>query len=183
MKVKTSKIILKNGKDLILRSPEPNEAEILLQHLRIAHTESYKNLNQSGAFLEKLSIAEEEKILADFLNSKTKFMLTAFFENEIVGVLGFIGASKEFQRRNASIGMFIQQAYCNFGLGTEMMRYALALGKGLGFHRVDLTVRASNGQGIALYEKVGFKRVGLLKDAAYIDENYVDEYLYQIILD
>ncbi len=51
-----------------------------------------------------------------------------------------------------------------------------------GFHRVELTVRTFNDSGIALYEKAGFKRVGLLKDVAFIDNAYVDEYLYQLIL-
>jgi RimJ/RimL family protein N-acetyltransferase len=183
MKVNSREIILKDGKRVILRSPLSSDAENLLKHLRITHTESYKNLNQPFQYWDTISVADEEKILADFDASKNKFMLGAFFDGRIVGGLGFVGAMAEFLRKNASIGMSIQRAFCNSGLGTEMMKCALALGKEFGFHRVDLTVRTYNSAGISLYEKVGFKRIGLLKETAYIDGEYVDEYAYQIILD
>lgn len=182
MKVKEKTISLKNGRVINLRSPTSDDAENLLQHLRITHAESYKNLNQSAEYWNGFSIAEEEKILADFESSKTKFMMTAFADKKIIGGLGFVGSHVEFLKNNASIGMSIQQSFCQIGLGTEMMKYALVLGRGFGFHRVDLTVRSYNTAGIALYEKVGFQRVGLLKDIAFVDGKYVDEYSYQIIL-
>ena len=79
--------------------------------------------------------------------------------------------------------MSIQKAYGGMGLGTEMMKYTLSLAREAGFHRVELTVRSYNEPGIALYEGAGFQKVGLLKDAAFIDNEYVDEYLYQLILE
>lgn len=109
-------------------------------------------------------------------------MLIALHEDRIVGGLGFVGHQAEFSAKNAAIGMSIQQAYCHSGLGSEMMNYMLSMAKEIGFHRVDLTVRAYNLAGIKLYEKVGFQRIGLQKDAAFIDGKFVDEYSYQLIL-
>ncbi len=78
--------------------------------------------------------------------------------------------------------MSIQASYCHSGLGTEMINHALQSAKEAGFHRAELTVRTYNEAGIALYEKVGFRRVGLMKHAAFIDNEHVDEYLYELIL-
>ena len=175
-------IRLKNNQEIILRSAAPADAENLLQHLRTTHAESYKNLNQSAEYWNGFSVSSEEKILADFESSKSKFMLVALHEARIVGGLGFVGYPAEFARKSAGIGMSIQQAFCNSGLGTEMMTYMLLQAKELGFHRVDLTVRTYNTAGIALYEKIGFQRIGLLKDAAFIDGQFVDEFSYQTIL-
>jgi RimJ/RimL family protein N-acetyltransferase len=182
MKVKPREVILKNRKLVTLRSATSGDAENLLHHLTVTHTESYKNLNQTAAFWKNFSISDEEKILMEFETSKNKFMLVAEFDGRIVGGLGFVGHQAEFLRRTANIGMSIQKEFCNSGLGTAMMSYMLELGREFGFHRVELTVRTYNLPGIKLYEKSGFRRVGLLKDTALIDGQYVDEFSYQIIL-
>ncbi len=182
MKISPKKVTLKSGKEVILRSPLASEAENLLSHLRITHSESYKNLNQSADYWDKFSVEGEAKILTDFENAKNKFMLCAFHNDRIIGGLGFVGYQAEFVRKNGSLGMSIQNEFSNSGLGAAMMKYTLELAKEFGFHRVDLTVRAYNHPGIKLYEKMGFQRIGLLKDAAFIDESFVDEYSYQIIL-
>lgn len=182
MVINPKSIKLKNGQQINLRSPRPDEAEKMLQHLQISHSESYRNLNQTPQYWKEFSIEDERKILTDFETSKSKFMLSAFNGEKIVGGLGFVGSVGDFLKHNVRIGMSIQKAFCNSGLGTEMIQYSLDLGKQYGFHRVELTVRTYNDAGIALYEKTGFQRVGLLKAAAFIDGEYVDEYLYQIIL-
>ena len=73
--------------------------------------------------------------------------------------------------------MSVRRAYCGLGLGTDLMRYALAVAAAEGFHRVELSVRTYNVAGIALYEKFGFERVGLLKHVARIDGSYVEIFL------
>ncbi|WP_167784714.1 GNAT family N-acetyltransferase [Ramlibacter rhizophilus] len=61
------------------------------------------------------------------------------------------------------------------GIGTEAVRLLLAQAWGeLGLHRVALTVRADNARAIRAYEKCGFVREGLLRDAALIEGRYVD---------
>jgi len=183
VKIESKKISLRNSREITLRSATPSDAENILRHLRITHSESYKNLNQSAKHWESFSVSEEEKILADFENSSAKFMLVAFFENRIVGGLGFWGYQAEFVKRSAGLGMSIQKEFCGIGLGAEMMKYTFTQAKQMGFHRIDLTVRTYNESGIKLYEKVGFERIGLLKDAAFIDGEFVNEYFYQKILD
>jgi RimJ/RimL family protein N-acetyltransferase len=182
MKIHPIEVKLKNGTKATLRSAQPNEADKLLAHLCIAHSESYQNVNQSAEYWQKISVAEEQKILTDFENSNSKFLLIAVVDEKIVGGLGFVGYQAEFVKHSGQIGMSIQKAYSGHGLGTEMMNLCLKTAKNHGFHRADLTVRTYNKAGIALYEKVGFQRVGLLKDAAKIDGKYVDEYSYQVIL-
>jgi RimJ/RimL family protein N-acetyltransferase len=182
MKVKEKTVILKDGKSMTLRSIAPEEAEVMIEHLQITHAESYRNLNQPPTYWQGFAPAEEAKILTDFENSLGKFLLGAFVNQKIVGGLGFVGGQGDFLRHSARIGMSIQRAFGNCGLGTEMMKYALSVGEESGFHRVELSVRTYNSAGIALYEKSGFQRVGLLKAAAKIDGEYVDEYLYQILL-
>lgn len=181
MKVPEQEVTLKNSKIVTLRSAVPEDAEKLLQHLVIAHTESYRNVNNSGEFWKRITVPEETKILTDFEAASNKLMLVALYETTIIGGLGLFPHTGEFVKHNATLGMSIQKAFCNTGLGTQLMRVALEQAKEAGIHRVDLTVRAYNKEGIALYEKMGFERIGTLKEIAFIDGQYVDEYSYQVI--
>lgn len=182
MKINPKTITLKNGKEIVLRSPLASDAENILNHLRIAYSESYKNLNRSSEYWNQVSVEDEAKVLTDFENAPNKFMLCAFFNERIIGGLGIVGQQAEFVRRTGALGMSIQNEFSNSGLGTSMLQLALESAKLFGFHRIELTVRTYNHPAIKLYEKVGFQKIGLLKDAAFIEENFVDEYSYQILL-
>ncbi|HET6900811.1 MAG TPA: GNAT family protein, partial [Vicinamibacteria bacterium] len=61
------------------------------------------------------------------------------------------------------------------GYGTEAV--ALLVGfafKDLNLHRVSLQVFATNARAIHAYEKAGFVREGVLRQAAHVDGGYVD---------
>ncbi len=183
MLINAQKRILKNGAEVILRSPTLIDAEQLLIHVRKVHYESYRNLNGPADRFDSITIDEEAKTLSDFAANPKQFMISAFFDNRIIGNISLMQMSKSFfVRMNASIGMGCEKEFCGIGLGTALINYAIENAKAIGLHRLDLTVRTYNQAGIALYEKVGFQKVGLLKDAALIDGQYNDEYLYQIIL-
>jgi RimJ/RimL family protein N-acetyltransferase len=129
-----------------------------------------------------MPIADEEKVLAAFQASNSRFMLGAFHDETIVGGLGFVGGESEFIEREASIGMSIQKKYYKQGLGSAMMQYTIDQAKLYGFHRIELSVRTYNEAGIALYEKMGFKKIGIRNETAFIDGKYVDEFYYELIL-
>ena len=182
MKANAKNITLKDGRAIVLRSATPADAENMLKHLKISHSESYRNLNQSANYWDNVSVSDEEKILGNFESSPAQLMLIALHNDRIVGGLGFWGYGAEFVKYTAGVGMSIQKEFCGTGLGTAMMNMMLDEAKQAKFHRVELTVRTYNEAGIKLYENVGFERVGLLKDAAFIDGEYVSEYSYQKIL-
>ena len=179
MNLSPSEAKLKNGLAVILRSPKVEESELLLRHLRINFSESYRNMNSPADFFDNFPVEEEQKILSEFTESKTKFMLSAFHEGAIVGNLGCFGIAGAFHKHNARIGMGNQLAFCGIGLGTELLNRAFGASKEMGFRRLELNVRTFNHAGIALYEKHGFERVGLLTKVAFIDGEDYDEFVYQ----
>ena len=182
MKIEKKEIIVKDGRRLTLRSPEPEEAEKLLSHLFITHTESYENLDRTAESWKQFPVEKEKEIIKNFIDAKNKFFVTAFFEEKIVGGLGVSGDDRPFRNHNATLGMSIQNAFKNKGLGSEMMSYALENAEKASLHRIDLTVRDYNELAIHLYEKLGFQRVGKLIDAAKVDGKFVSEYLYQKLI-
>lgn len=182
MKINQTEFELKNGKTVLVRSVTSSDARKMLDHLFISHSESYKNLNQGPDKWKNFPVEKEEEILGDFENSPTKFMLVAIADGKIIAGLGFVGAYGEFQSKSGTIGMSIQNQYSGQGLGRAMLRLAISTARENGFHRMDLSVRTYNAPAIGLYEKMGFDRIGLLKEIAFIDGEYVDEFAYQKIL-
>lgn len=175
-------VSLKDGRTVDLKSPEAKEAALLLTHLRTVFRESYRNMNHPADHFDGFSDDKEAEILQSFAVSNSQFMISAFYQNQIVGNLGCFGKGGEFLKHSAHIGMGITQKFCGTGLGTAMLKYAIESARANGFHRLELTVRAFNQPGIKLYEKCGFELVGRLKDMAFIDGEYHDEFYYQLIL-
>ena len=51
----------------------------------------------------------------------------------------------------------------------------------LGLHRISLGVYDFNPRAIHVYEKMGFKREGIMRDALYWDGEYVDEIMMSVL--
>jgi RimJ/RimL family protein N-acetyltransferase len=92
-------------------------------------------------------------------------------------VVGWCDISRHFFPSHAhrgSLGMGIIPVYRGRGLGSRLLERTLAEARKAGFVRVELDVHADNARAIALYERFGFVREGVARDAACIDGNYID---------
>jgi RimJ/RimL family protein N-acetyltransferase len=70
------------------------------------------------------------------------------------------------------------------GYGAEAVRLLLEFGfKDLNLHRIYLHVFSTNLAAIRVYEKSGFAREGLLRKAAFINNEYVDVAVMGILLE
>lgn len=87
--------------------------------------------------------------------------------------------------RNAFIRIAIDQAtYQGKGYGSEAMRLMLDYGFGiLNLHRIELNVFAYNERAIHTYEKIGFQREGVQRQALYYNHAYHDSILMSMLAD
>jgi ribosomal protein S18 acetylase RimI-like enzyme len=69
------------------------------------------------------------------------------------------------------------------GIGSQLLRQALALARGIGVERVELEVFASNLAAKKLYERAGFKVEGTQKPAGRLDGDYDDLLELTLFLD
>lgn len=70
------------------------------------------------------------------------------------------------------------------GLGSEAMRLMLDYGFGiLNLHRIELNVFAFNERAIRAYEKLGFQREGVQRQALYYQHAYHDSILMAMLAD
>jgi len=107
-------------------------------------------------------------------NAQMVFAIRKLFEPQIIGFVIF--KNIQFVHRSADVGVRIgYEVERGKGYGKRALMLALNFAwNHLNLHRVSLTVFAHNARAIAAYRAVGFSEEGLLKDAAFIDGEWVD---------
>ena len=79
--------------------------------------------------------------------------------------------------------MGVVSAFRGKGLGLRLIRAALQAAWAADITRVELSVYADNAPAIALYEKVGFIREGIVRNAVRIDGRYRDAIAMALLVD
>lgn len=98
--------------------------------------------------------------------------------------IGNVGLhSQEKIHRSAEFGIFIgEKAYWNTGYGTEATRLTVKHGfETLNLNRIYLTVYETNPRAVRAYEKAGFVREGVQRQAIYRNGRYIDMILMSIL--
>ena len=100
--------------------------------------------------------------------------LVAVVEGKVVGSIHL----QRFENRRAHvgrIGMGVHDAYSGRGVGSALMAAVIELADlWLDLKRLELEVWIDNPRAIALYEKFGFEREGVLRADGFRDGAYAD---------
>lgn len=182
MRTEPIEVVLLDGRRVSLRTPAESDAGKMLQYLREAYAASWRNLNGSPTRYDEMSEAEEADILLRAAEDPDCIMLVAVIEDAIVGSIHIVRIGKFSLHHCGQLGMLVHPSYRRLGIGETLLRHALGCGELLlEIWNVRLTVRTFNTGAIALYEKQGFRRVGVLRAVSDLEGTFYDEYEYQRI--
>jgi RimJ/RimL family protein N-acetyltransferase len=169
---------LKDGQLMTIRKPSPKDAEMMIEYLNIVGGESDNLLISPGEF--HLTVQEEQNYIENITNNENALMLLGVVDNKIISISQISSPNRKRIQHNSDIAISVKKEFWNLGVGTAI------LGELLQFAReheliknVRLGVRAVNYNAIKLYEKCGFKPVGLHKDYFCINGNFYDEILME----
>jgi RimJ/RimL family protein N-acetyltransferase len=142
-----------------------------------------------------LDVVARERAYLAFLEAPPLESTRQFVENNIAkgypqfvaiadGIVGWCDIIPKERPTHAHCGVLgigLLPHFRGRGNGTALIRAALNDARRLGLVRIELTVHADNARALALYERVGFTREALLKDAVRIEGQYKDLILMAII--
>lgn len=102
-------------------------------------------------------------------------------DGSVIGEVIINEIDDDNQSANIRIALFDPKFY-GHGYGTEALRLAVNYGfEEANLHRIELGVFDFNPRAIHVYEKIGFKLEGTLRDALLWDGKFHDQYLMSIL--
>lgn len=82
----------------------------------------------------------------------------------------------------ADFSVYVERAWRGKGVGGALLRALIARAKQLGYHKLVLSAFPWNAGGMALYQKYGFRTVGIYKEQGLLDGKWVDTIIMEKIL-
>lgn len=154
-------------------------SEITIEPMRPEYIESFwEALDRVSrerrylSFLEAPPLERLRTFVLDMIENGSQFV--ALDGGKVVGWCDIRRFDRETSSHRAVLGMGIIDGYREQGLGLRLITTTLDAARNMGLHRVELDVHADNIRAARLYEKVGFEREGVARDAVLIDGHYID---------
>ena len=165
------------GQNLLLRALEPEDLDFLL---KIENNSDYWKVSGTqipfSKYTLELYIRNAHRDIYDV--KQQRFVIEK--EHKAVGLIDLFDFDPKNNR--AGIGIVIEKESRNQNLGTESLfilkNYAFSV---LNLHQLYANISSENKPSQMLFEKVGFKPVGVKKDWNFFNGQYKDEILYQLI--
>jgi RimJ/RimL family protein N-acetyltransferase len=120
------------------------------------------------------SIEEQRNFIERIARTPRSALFVAEAGGEIVGMLDFHGHQKPQRAHAGEFGMSVARPWRGRGIGSQLLAHLFAWASAQNMRRLELSVFANNAPAIALYERAGFVREGVQRDAIEIDGGLID---------
>ncbi|MDB5474754.1 MAG: GCN5-related N-acetyltransferase [Phenylobacterium sp.] len=153
--------------DIIIRAQEPGDIAAL------ADTFDQPKVIWGTLATPLISTDQRQKRWGD--SSPNVARMVAIIDGKLIGAASLNRQERHRRSHAGDIGMAVHDAYAGRGAGTALMAAIVDLAdRWWNLRRLELEVYADNARAIALYERFGFEREGLLRAYAWRDGDYVD---------
>lgn len=167
---------LKDGRIATVCSPKEKYAQSMIDYL-------YKSAEETEFIIRypeectKYTLEKEIEFINRVNDSDNEAMVVCLVDEKVVGVCGVSWSNNLKTKHRAKIGIAILKEFWNQGIGTVLMKEAIKTAeKNKDIIQIELDFVEGNERAKALYEKMGFKIVGIkpnairLKDGTLLDE-------------
>ena len=174
-------IELNNGKTLVLREANINDAEGILKYLNVVGGESDNLLFEENEF--QLTVEQEKGYIETMRENDNALMVIGVINGEIISIAQVAAPPRKRIVHNGELAISVKKEYWSMGIGTEIMKLLIDFAKKTGvIKNISLGVKSDNEKAIKLYEKMGFEKVGAHKNFFNINGVYYDEILMDLYL-
>ncbi len=110
-------------------------------------------------------------------------VLVAEQDGEVVGWASLNSfSSRAAYDAVADFSIYVERSQRGRGVGRLLLERLVLKAQELDYHKLVLATLAHNAAGAALYEKVGFRRVGVYREQGRLDGQWVDVLLMEKLL-
>ncbi len=172
-----------DGKLVRLRPPERAEVPLYKRWLMNPAMRQYITIRYMSLALEERWFEQQLETAGRRPPSTLYFIIELRSDGTPIGIcdlrdINWIDRTGEF---GITIG---EPEYWGQGYGTDATRTMLEIGfRWYNLHRIYLRVHADNQRAIRAYERAGFKHEGVLREATFVDGQYVNVVMMSILAD
>ena len=153
------KVILKNGKEALLRNGDKADAKEVFEVFNQTHAETDYLLSYPDE--NSYDPEQEAQFLSNKTNSPDEIEIVAIVDGKIVGSAGIEAVGKKYKlKHRAELGISILKEHWGLGLGKVLMNACVQCAKEAGYKQLELNVVSENERAIALYKTFGFVEFG-----------------------
>ena len=153
------KVILKNGKEALLRNGDQADGKEVFEVFNLTHAETDYLLSYPDE--NSYDPEQEAQFLSDKTNSPNEIEIVAIVDGKIAGTAGIEAVGKKYKlKHRAELGISILKEYWGLGLGKALMNACIQCAKEAGYTQLELNVVADNERALVLYKSLGFKEWG-----------------------
>lgn len=168
--------------DLFLKTLVPEDAFELFtlidrnrNHLRqwLPWVDATRTIENTIAFIES---ALQQKL------SNAGFQCGIWYYNHLAGIIGY--HTIDWGNKNVEIGYWLAKEYEGKGIMTKACRALIDYAfDEYQLHRVQIRCAVENHRSRALIERLGLIQEGIMRQAEFLYDHYVDLYVYGITVD
>lgn len=141
----------------------------------------FKVTDYTGRSGQIMTLEGERRYLEEKINAQATFSIITLDKDKLIGTVGL--EEINYLHRTATLGIFIgDKEYLSKGYGTEAIRLLLDYGFNyMNLHSIKLQLMSFNERALKCYKKCGFKETGRIRDNRFINGNYYDTILMDIL--
>jgi len=152
-------VLLKNGKEALIRSGNEGDGKAALEVFDITHAETDYLLSYPEE--SSLNAEQEAQYLKEKMESDREAELIAVIDGRVAGLAGINSVGNKYKvKHRAEFGISILKEYWGIGLGKAMTEACIKCAADAGYDQLELNVVAENYRAMALYHSLGFVEFG-----------------------
>ena len=153
------KIILKNGKEALLRNAVGSDGAAVFEIFNRTHEETDYLLSYPDE--NSYDPEQEARFLEEKANSPNETEIIALVDGKIVGTSGIEAVGKKYKvKHRAEFGISVLKAYWGLGVGKALTKACIQCAKEAGYEQLELNAVAENSTALSLYRSLGFEEFG-----------------------
>ncbi len=153
------KILLKNGKEALIRNGDGADGAAVFENFNRTHAETDYLLSYPDE--NSYDPEREARFLEEKTNSPDEVELVAIVDGKVAGTAGIEAVGKKYKvKHRAEFGISVLREYWGLGLGKALAKACIQCAKEAGYVQLELNAVAENERAVSLYRSLGFKEFG-----------------------